>query len=117
MLPVPVPFMELLEFLDKYSALLAALGGGVGVKFIDKVLSRRSEQFQEATQIRGELWTEVAQLRATVDEWRQEADTWRAKYWEQVQENVTVRAELEQLRVEFDALKQRLDSPGNAPEK
>lgn len=104
--------MELMDFLDKYAALMAALGGGVGVKVIDRVLSKRSERFNEASQMRDELRLQISDLRdavetheKTIDEWRHEADNWRTKYWEQVAENVKLRGEFEQLRGDFEAFK------------
>jgi wobble nucleotide-excising tRNase len=93
------------EGFDTWASAIAAILGGVGVKIIDKLMSKRNEHFLEATRIREELRLEITSLREELDEWKVEADEWRTKYYEQVEENLKALSEMEMLRADVSALK------------
>lgn len=93
---------------SSYAAIAAALFGGVGVRLLDKLLTRRSENFNEGSAIRKELREELETLRHENEAIRQEADMWRAKYWTQVEENVQNVADINALRAEKDELVAKL---------
>jgi F0F1-type ATP synthase membrane subunit b/b' len=95
---------DLFVVLEKYTPLLTGLLGGIGVKVLDKVMSKRSEAFNESTKIREELRQQVNALREEAEASKGEADEWRQKYWEQVELNISQRGLLEDLRVEVDKL-------------
>ena len=100
---------DLLAAVEKYMPLITAAFGGIGVKVLDKVMSRRSETFNESSKIRNELRGEIEILRKDVEEWKTEADEWRRKYWEQVEVNIDQKAILETLRSEFDSFKKQVN--------
>jgi polyhydroxyalkanoate synthesis regulator phasin len=102
-----------LDGLDTWASALAAILGGVGVKVIDKLMSKRNEHFSEATRIREELRLEITSLRLELDEWKSDADEWRIKYYSQVEENLKTLSEMEHLRSEVAALKALIHSVHN----
>lgn len=93
-------------FENSYAAIIAAVFGGVGVRLLDKVLSRRSENFSEASTIRKELRDEVEGLRETMIALREEADSWRSKYWEEIEEGVKRVAEISHLKTTIAELQE-----------
>lgn len=99
------------EIFEASAAVLAALFGGLGVKLLEKLMSKKSEAFTEATQLREELRTEKAILRAEADEWKDEADKWREKYYDAVEENLQLNQQFESLRLEYFRLKMTLGLP------
>ncbi len=99
---------DILAMVEKYIPLLTAISGGVGVKVLDKVMSKRSEEFNESTKIRKELRDQVQGLRSEIEEWKNEADDWRQKYWEQVEINIHQKGLLETLRTEVESLKKQV---------
>jgi hypothetical protein len=96
---------EFITLLEKGTPLITAIFGGIGVKVLDKILSKRSDVFNESVKIREELRTQIDSLRTELEEWKTEADEWRKKYWEQVEINISLKAVLESLKAEFDAFK------------
>lgn len=97
------------EAADTYAAAIAAVFGGMGVKILEKLMSKRSEQFLEATKLRDELRTENSLLRAELEQRREEADAWRSRYYEQVEENLVLNQNSESFRLEIQRLKIRLN--------
>lgn len=61
---------------------LAAVFGGIGVRFLDKALSRRSEKFSEDAAIRKELREDINTLTSQNEKLEDEAKSWRLRYWE-----------------------------------
>lgn len=100
------------DLIDTYASAIAAIFGGVGVKIFEKLMSKRSEQFMEASRIREELRIEITSLREELEEWKKEADEWRTKYYERVEENLQIKGELEMLRTEVQSLQKALIQSG-----
>jgi uncharacterized coiled-coil DUF342 family protein len=94
---------DLSSISETQAALLSAIFGGAGVKLLEKLLSRRSDNFNEAEKIRTELRTQLDTARTEVDEWKSEADDWREKYWEQVAVNIELQSEVEKLKSSHDS--------------
>lgn len=104
---------EWLSMVEKYTPLITAIFGGMGVKVLDKVMSKRSEAFTESSKIREELRGQIETLREEIEQWKKEADEWRKKYWEQVEINIHQKGMLEMLRAEFEAFKKQ-SSPNDS---
>lgn len=102
-----------LDFIDTYASALAAILGGIGVKIIEKLLSRRSEKFNEAKSIREELRQEIISLREELETWRNEAEEWRNKYYDKVEINLKMISEIEGLRAEIRLLQDKINSLSN----
>jgi peptidoglycan hydrolase CwlO-like protein len=100
--------LELTTFISDNATLLSALFGGAGVKLLDKLLSKRGDAFSEATKIREELRSEIDTLRAEISARRTESDSWRGKYWEQVEENIQLKSEMESMKLDLEELKKQV---------
>jgi hypothetical protein len=85
---------------ETQAALLSAVFGGAGVKLLEKLLARRSDTFNESEKIRAELRTQLDTARKELEEAKNEADDWRAKYWAQVQVCIELQAETEKIRAQ-----------------
>ncbi len=106
-----------LSFLESYPTVIAgiaALFGGVGVKIFEKSLNKRATEFAEAGLIREELRREIAALRVEMalrrnetDEWRKETHIWRVTYYEKVEENLKLIAEIELLKSDISSLRKK----------
>lgn len=81
-----------MDFFETYGAGFAALLGGVGVKIIDKMLSKRSEPTSDTVNALreelAELRRDLDAAREDIDKFRAEADEWRTKYWNKVAETL-----------------------------
>lgn len=62
-------------------ALIAALFGGGGLKFLEHILSRNKEKTDLATQLRDELRTEVGSLRDEMRAVETDLDKWKNRYY------------------------------------
>lgn len=82
---------------------VGAIFGGIGVRIVDKMLSRRSDAFTEAEKIRSELRSEVDVLKEEISILQEDVVKWRELYWK-------VYEEAAQLRVEVKELLSRLQS-------
>lgn len=60
---------------------LAAAGGAILMKLIEKWLARQSETFSQAQKIREELRTEIDRLNTDNIRLRKELDQWKNRYW------------------------------------
>jgi uncharacterized coiled-coil DUF342 family protein len=74
-------------------ALIGTVMGGSGLKIVESFLSKRKTQNDEATAIRGELRTEVDNLRKLIKDTEAEVDEWRNKYYTLVNEVAQIRAD------------------------
>jgi hypothetical protein len=74
--------------LDTYGAAIAAILGGLGVRMLDKMLTKRSETFLEATKIRDELRSENTLLRRDLEFIEVERNEWREKYYAAVEAHI-----------------------------
>jgi uncharacterized coiled-coil DUF342 family protein len=103
-----------------YAPLVTAIFGGVGVKMLEKVMSKRSDEFNESSKIREELRQQINSLRTEIeawkkeaDEWREEADKWRKEYWQQIEANIKHKGQYEydlsQLRAEVEILRSHVN--------
>ncbi len=86
-------------------AAIAAAGGAVFVKFVEKWASKRNDSFSEGERIRGELRHEIEKLKIEVAELKKEADAWRKKYWEEVERGTTDEHRISELQKEVDELR------------
>jgi chromosome segregation ATPase len=102
------------DLVQTWAAAIAAVSGGVGIKLIEKFLTRHDSQFDDATQIRDELREELTALREEVDTLRNEGAEWRQKYYDKTEENLKMRSELETMRVELEAHKSKPDDQGDS---
>ena len=76
------------DFLDTYGAAVAAILGGIGVKIIDKMLTKRSETFLEGSKIRDELRSENNLLRQELEQLELERNEWREKFYSAVESHI-----------------------------
>ena len=74
--------------LDTYGAAIAAILGGLGVRVIDKMLTKRSETFLEATKLRDELRSENTLLRGELELLEVDRDEWREKYYAAIEQHI-----------------------------
>jgi hypothetical protein len=78
------------DFFETYGALLSAVLGGLGIKVIDKMLTRRSETFVESARIREEIRQENLTLRHNNKELEDEVDAWKLRYYEVIEHNLHI---------------------------
>lgn len=97
--------VDLSSLFTDNAAIISAIFGGAGVKLMDKLLSNRGENFGEATALRTELRVELTALHTEIASKRSEADVWRAKYWEQIEENIKLKVRIESLQSDLDKIK------------
>ena len=62
-------------------AAIAAAGGAIFVKIIEKWAIRRSETMSDASRLRDELRTDIIRLRKENQDLESEALLWHEKYW------------------------------------
>lgn len=74
------------DFFETYGAVISGVIGGIGIKIIDKMLTRRSETFVESTKLREEMRQENAALRQENRTLEAEVDLWKEKYYNKVEE-------------------------------
>lgn len=74
------------EVSQAWLALIGAVLGGSGLKFIEHYLSRPKIKDDSATAFRNELREEVKNLRDELRKTELELDTWRAKYYALLEE-------------------------------
>jgi len=63
-------------------AAIAAAGGAILVKIVEKWAIRRSETLSDASRIRDELRTDIIRLRKENQDLETEALSWHEKYWD-----------------------------------
>ena len=76
------------DFLETYGAAVAAILGGIGVKIIDKMLTKRSETFLEGSKMRDELRSENTLLRQELEQLELERNEWREKFYAAVESHI-----------------------------
>lgn len=76
-------------------ALISALLGGSGLKFIDYWLGRSKTKDDSALAFRNELREEVANLRTQITTAEENEKQWRDKYYTVIEENLSLKAEAE----------------------
>jgi hypothetical protein len=91
--------------------LIGVIFGGVGREAIVRWFSRGEQKADEATTIRAELRTEIAALREERQQLREEADRWRAKYYELLY-MVAMSRSFEDLRANVVVLQAQEDNDG-----
>lgn len=85
-------------------AALAAAGGAVFVKVVEKWASKRNDSFSEGERIRGELRQEIDNLRKEIVSLKKEADEWRSKYWHEMERGTTDEHRISELEKEIENL-------------
>jgi len=91
---------------DIFQGILYALGGGIGLKVIEWLMSRSKQKLlfahSEAAAIRQELWSELKVLRVHNEHLQVELDAWKGKYYEMVKTQLELRNENDTLRAQLD---------------
>lgn len=64
------------------SAILGALGGGIGVTLVNAIFLPRVKQEDIATLIRNELRADIKGYREEVERLREDIDYWKTRYFE-----------------------------------
>lgn len=83
------------EISQAWLALIGAILGGSGLKFIEHWLSRSKQRDDSASKFRDELRAEVTNLRDDLRQTEKDLDDWKQKYYTLVEESMKVRAELD----------------------
>ena len=94
-------------FVETWAAAFAAVFGGIGVKVIEKLLSKRSEEFRQNLRLREELRAENTSLRKQLDAEKADTAEWREKYYQKAEETLGLKASIETLRAEYESYKIR----------
>lgn len=71
-----------IELLNLIFVLAGSIFGGVGVKLVDKLLSRRQEMAEVNGDYRDELRIDAVSLRKELRLMYEELDSWREKYFD-----------------------------------
>lgn len=100
-------FPDLVVNTDIAKISVAAILGGIGFKIVERFLNSK-EFVSEHTSLRSELRAELTVVREEVASLRREVDTWRDRYYDQVEVNTTLQIELAQLRLELEEYKERI---------
>ncbi|UUG69477.1 hypothetical protein SEA_SHAM_172 [Streptomyces phage Sham] len=82
------------EISQAWLALLGALLGGSGLKFVEYWLSRSKVREDAAAQMRTELRDEIKGLREELRTVEDELDKWRGKYYELMDEFMKAKGDL-----------------------
>ncbi|WNN94743.1 hypothetical protein SEA_PHREDRICK_184 [Streptomyces phage Phredrick] len=82
------------EISQAWLALLGALLGGSGLKFIEHWLNRSKVKEDAAAQMRTELRDEIKVLREELRTVEDELDKWRGKYYELMDEFMKAKGDL-----------------------
>lgn len=82
------------EINQAWLALLGALLGGSGLKFIEHWLNRSKVKEDAAAQMRTELRDEIKVLREELRTVEDELDKWRGKYYELMDEFMKAKGDL-----------------------
>jgi uncharacterized protein (DUF3084 family) len=75
-MPVPLHTVD-----PNVTTALAAAGGAILIKIVERWLGRRNETNNEAERIRKELREELTRYRTDNIRLEKEVDEWRTKYW------------------------------------
>jgi predicted nucleic acid-binding Zn-ribbon protein len=76
-MPVTLPTVD-----PNVMTAVAAAGGAILIKVVERWLGRRNENNNEAERIRKELREELTRYRSENIRLEKELDEWRTKYWE-----------------------------------
>jgi chromosome segregation ATPase len=108
---------DLAPWAEPIGAVVAALLGGMGTRFFENKIRKRSEKLNEAAIIREELRKDIDLLREDLEKYKHEADGWRIKYYEKIEENLRMQTEIEMLKSEMIYLKGTLKTFTTGPSK
>jgi peptidoglycan hydrolase CwlO-like protein len=86
---------------------VAAILGGIGFKIVERFLNAK-EFVSEHTTLRSELRSELTVVKEEIISLRAEVDTWRERYYDQVEINTKLQIEIAQLRSELEEYKERI---------
>lgn len=101
------------EISQAWLALIGALLGGSGLKFIEHWLGRSKTKDDTATSMRTELREDLKATRLELDKAEEEVDEWRGKYYLVVEAYQNLRTDLNQALNEINraGLVTNLESP------
>lgn len=101
------------EISQAWLALIGALLGGSGLKFIEHFLNKGKAKEDSATAMRTELREDLKATREELDKAEQEADEWRGKYYLVVEAYQNLRLDLNQAMNELNraGLSVNIDPP------
>jgi 2-oxoglutarate dehydrogenase complex dehydrogenase (E1) component-like enzyme len=102
--------IQYFKLTDMQAAAIGTVLGAFGTKAIEKLLSRKAQTFNEATQLRNELRQELDSLKKEIEEIKKDAVQWQEKYWEQVRLNFEQRSIIYALQIEVNDLKKNLNT-------
>lgn len=94
------------------SAVLGALGGGLGLKLLerllDHLLSRNDKTFDQGKALRDELRGDNVGLRAEIDQLQEEVETWQQKYYELYEKHLSILSDYKMAVADGEILRKRL---------
>lgn len=73
--------------LESFLELFGVVFGGLALKVLDRILSRRQEQQREEERERTDFRAEITELRKQRDEAEAKSDFWRGKFWEEIEKS------------------------------
>jgi DNA repair ATPase RecN len=89
-----------------FAAVVTGLIAGVVIKFANKLLDSRKDKLDEHLLLRKELREELDAVLERVDKLQEELDTWKQKYFNQVQLTNELKTSILRLTHELDEYKQ-----------
>lgn len=92
-------------------ALAGTVFSGAGLEITRRWLSRNKERDDTATELRKELRDELSSLKKELDEVEEQLDLWKTKYFDLLQQFVSVKGQLE------DALRHIQRDAGKAADR
>lgn len=101
-------FLKMLEDLDtSIVATFSALVAAVLLKLFSKLTDRRKDNLSEHVTLRKELREELDTVKEEMQQVRTEIDTWREKYYHQVEITNMLLAEVAALKLELSDYRQQ----------
>lgn len=86
-------------------AIVGALGGGLLVKFLDRLYQLKEKTVDVKEHQRQDAREDIAVLRKELDELRDELDVWKEKYYALFQETALLKAQIGLLNINHEQKK------------
>jgi len=83
------------EYVIPVLAVVGTVFGGAGLEVTRRWLNRTKDRDDTATELRKELRDELASLKKELDDVEAELDVWKQKYYDLLQQFVSVKGQLE----------------------
>jgi len=90
-------------------AFLGAILGGVGLKLVEKLLSKREVEFSQNLDLIRELRAQITELTQRQDALEQEVVTWKDKYYKLLEEWTILKSEAAAAKKEAEETKKKLN--------